>query len=90
MAKRLNDTQEVAAMPAFGRNPENKDVSVSVRPIENGFIKRTSVCDEHGYRSTEVFTPSSPDPSPDKAGNAMETAMTYLKENDTLGPKGGA
>lgn len=40
--------------------PENEGAEVSVRPIDNGFIVRTSSFGKDGYKSQETFTPVKP------------------------------
>ena len=37
-----------------------KSKSVSVRKIDNGWIKSTSVCDGENYSSSEEFCPTEP------------------------------
>lgn len=42
--------------------PSNERDSISIRPIENGYIVRRSSCDKKGnYTETEMFTPKKPD-----------------------------
>ena len=61
----------------------SKSKSVSVRKIDNGFIKTTSICDGENYSSSEEFSKTEPklDHSPmDTTGDtSLARAMRHVK-----------
>lgn len=79
----LNNTAALKAMPSPKGDKGCSYESVSVTPIDNGFLVRKS-CDSDGsYKSTEYFTPERPQllvPSeaPQKS-SSMSDAVKSLK-----------
>lgn len=84
MAKRLNDTAGIAAMPMS----DTESSSVSIRPISNGYLKCMSSHGQHGYNYTETYHAEKPrmdgTNSPDNSGNSMQGAVAYLKRTDAI------
>ena len=83
----MSDTAALVARPPGG----GEDHSVSVRKIDNGYLVRTSTCDERTgmYRSSEQFYERAPKILPPRvargaapdAGNALADARKYLGED---------
>lgn len=96
MAKRrLNDTAAIAATPPSG----NQEHSISVRKIDNGFIARSSTCNNATgeYKSSEQFFSSAPRIIPAKvartgessSGGGLADTMAYLNSKGKGEGKGG-
>lgn len=83
MAKRLNDTDAIVAMPMRGTSGGNESMNIDVRKIDNGYITReTRYSDGGGYQSKETYSPTKPslNPSIGKGGNLMKGATDYLNK----------
>jgi hypothetical protein len=84
MGKRLNDTAAIARATPKGDSSTHESVSVEVRSIDNGFIKRTSTCGSDGsYNCKEEFSSARPalveGQSPARGGSSLREATKYLK-----------
>lgn len=83
MAKRLNDTIAVQAMPTVGGN---KSSSVSIRQIDNGYIVCKSTSDGNRYTCSETYSEkepsieglSLPEPEEDSGKKIMRRTVEYL------------
>lgn len=83
MARRLNDTAAVTRMGPGGQE-ETSSTSVSVRRIDNGYVK--SVCTygpEQEYKSTETFSTERPDMSENSqerssGSSSLSNAIAFL------------
>ena len=95
MGKRLNDT--AAVVIGIGPSPVDKagykSVEKTVRPIDNGYIVRTSTSGDGRYDSKEEFSPDMPElepasmshdrgGSPDLGGSgSLSRARSYFEKN---------
>lgn len=80
MAKRLDDTKALKAMPAF--LGDNESVSVSVRKIDNGFVTTERSYSDDGYKCKETFSPVKPSVQMETnapKSTTLSKAMEYLK-----------
>jgi len=70
-------------MMGFPMDKENEYVSVSVRKIENGYIKTTSKSEGGSYTSSEEFCEAKPSmepvPQPARRGSSLRDAVRSLK-----------
>lgn len=89
-SERLNDTAAITGRPFA----QGEDHSIHVRRIDNGFIVRTSTCNENTgeYKSSEMFTKNPPRITPPKVdgrqvgSNAGDESLAETKRY--LGSKG--
>lgn len=84
MRKRLNDTIVLQRSPGRGKDMGNTSHTVSVRPIDNGFVVTESMCDNGNYKSHETFSEERPNLTPQATeqiprSNALSGAVKYLK-----------
>lgn len=83
MAKRMNDTKAVKAMPAMGGSLGNGDsLSVDVRKIDNGYITRSSSYKNDEYHSRESYSPDKPDFS--VQSDTQQESSTLRKAIDSM------
>ena len=64
--------------------PEHSSLSVTVRKIDNGYLRNESRCDGKGYSSTETFHPTNPGlggkaSTSGVSGESLKGATAYLK-----------
>jgi hypothetical protein len=82
MAKRLNDTAPIAAMPKKGGMRQGESINIEIRPIDNGYIKRESKYMDNGeYTCKETFSPDRPTiNNATSDGNMMKSAIDFMKK----------
>lgn len=83
MAKRLNDTGAIQAMPVNSLNREESRTQ-SVRKIENGFIVCDSSYKDGRYESREYYSKDAPRADEDEGQTAMRKAVDYMSRNGTI------
>ncbi len=84
MKSRLNDTAALKAMPSKADTKGCTYESVSVRPIDNGFIV-SKTCDLDGrYESSECYVPERPqlltESNQSSQSSSMKDAVKSLKD----------
>jgi hypothetical protein len=86
---RLNDTDAIRKMPLKGKGAlqpamnAGESLHISIRPIDNGFIRSESKYGKDGsYSSSETYHPQHPDATDQspKTNSSLKDAVKYLKK----------